>query len=917
MVIRNVTVNDCTPETIVIGRRGTFETMQIVFDLTYLIENYGDGTAVLALKRSQDSSAYPAVAAQDGNTLTWVVSEVDTYYIGAGVCQLMWYVNDGLAKTIIYPMVVMKDILSTAEDPPDGYENWIEHLTDLGAETLQNAHDAAQSASDAESAKDDAVTAKEAAETAANRAETAASNAGNSASSAANSAGVASQKAIDAALSANSASSSASSASGYAGSASASASSASESATSASNSASSASTSAQTATTKANEASSSASSAAGSAQTATTKAGEAATSATNASTSASQASTSASNASTSATNAAGSATTATNQAGIATTKAGEAAQSATAASEAQTAAETAQGKAEDAQDAAETAAQSIQSSAAQIAQNTQDISTLNNALSSLVEEVNDPVTGLATKTPVIINSASGDIASFPDGADSMPIKSLVASIEPVQDLHGYDNPWPAGGGKNLLNTIRETATKSGLTFTRNADGTYTVNGTSTETGIFPITNESDIGYDSLSDIFAVQAGTEYILNGAPAGYGAKLYLQFLVSGSGQEPVDYGNGVQFSFTQSEIDTKQYRIAIRYLTGQTFNNVLVKPMIRLASVTDATFAPYSNECPINGHTGLTVGRVGKNWLAKPFTYFSDTSSVLQDCFFVKAGSYLFSFLSSSATSWRFGIRMIDANGTLLSSQEYNPNANKMFWNTNNNMWLTGANGSTKYTTITIAKDCYIRIVFALGDTTASSTFTGCQLELGSTQTDVEPYTGTTIHITFPETIYGGSDEVIVGALTSELASVDLADRTWLYIAPYFRTEISDAKIVNALGQPVTEILSSQYKPVQKLPNTMSNGEFCVTGTQYSIRPYLCIRDDRYTDATTFKSAMAGQTVLYTLATPIEYTLSANELNTLYGQNNVWTDVGEVSVDYPADTKLYVDNKIAEAIANALNA
>lgn len=171
MVVKNVTVNNCTPETIVIGRRGTFETMQVVFDLTYLIENYGDGTAVLALKRSQDSSAYPAVAAQDGNTLTWVVSEVDTYYVGSGECQLMWYVDGGLAKTIIYPMVVMRDILSTAEEPPDGYENWVEHLTELGAETLQNAQNAAQSASDAESAKDDAVTAKEAAEEAAETAQ--------------------------------------------------------------------------------------------------------------------------------------------------------------------------------------------------------------------------------------------------------------------------------------------------------------------------------------------------------------------------------------------------------------------------------------------------------------------------------------------------------------------------------------------------------------------------------------------------------------------------------------------------------------------------------------------------------------------------------------------------------------------------
>lgn len=171
MVVLNVTVNDCTPSTIVLGRRGTYNTEEITFDVSYLIENYGDGTAVLAIKRSQDESAYPAVVAQDGSTLTWTVSDTDTAYVGAGECQLMWYVDGGLAKTIIYPMVVMRDILQTAEEPPEGYQTWVDTLVAEGAKTLQNAQDAAQSASDAEAAKDDAVTAKEASEAAKEAAE--------------------------------------------------------------------------------------------------------------------------------------------------------------------------------------------------------------------------------------------------------------------------------------------------------------------------------------------------------------------------------------------------------------------------------------------------------------------------------------------------------------------------------------------------------------------------------------------------------------------------------------------------------------------------------------------------------------------------------------------------------------------------
>ena len=164
MVISEIVVGACAPQTIIIGRRGTYDTLQVKFDLTNLAETFGDGVAVVAVKRSQDESAYPAVTVQEESILTWTISETDTAYVGSGECQLMWYVNGGLAKTIIYPIVVMKDILATAETPPDGYQTWVDNLTALGAETLQNAQDAAQSASDAETAKDDAVAAKEAAE---------------------------------------------------------------------------------------------------------------------------------------------------------------------------------------------------------------------------------------------------------------------------------------------------------------------------------------------------------------------------------------------------------------------------------------------------------------------------------------------------------------------------------------------------------------------------------------------------------------------------------------------------------------------------------------------------------------------------------------------------------------------------------
>lgn len=39
---------------------------------------------------------------------------------------------------------------------------------------------------------------------------------------------------------------------------------------------------------------------------------------------------------------------------------------------------------------------------------------------------------------------------------------------------------------------------------------------------------------------------------------------------------------------------------------------------------------------------------------------------------------------------------------------------------------------------------------------------------------------------------------------------------------------------------------------------------------------------------------------------------EMNTVFGFNEIKSDAGTVSVDYAADTKLYISKKIAEAIS-----
>ena len=197
---------------------------------------------------------------------------------------------------------------------------------------------------------------------------------------------------------------------------------------------------------------------------------------------------------------------------------------------------------------------------------------------------------LIEKAPVITDTASGAIASFSDGADDLPLKSLVVDINPVQDLHGQDAPYPAGGGKNLLPITAVTSTENGVTFTVNEDGIITTSGTATANIAFVI---------SRAGIITYKAGESYIMNGCPTGGSASSYW---LSIAGSISVDYGNGGAVWTPQTDISNYNSRIDVK--SGTNMNGKVFKPMVRLASETDATFAPYENLCPISGWTQVNV-------------------------------------------------------------------------------------------------------------------------------------------------------------------------------------------------------------------------------------------------------------------------------------------------------------------------
>ena len=118
---------DSNMTSIPLGKRLENEARIISFDLSGFIAEYGEGTAVLLAKRSQDSTAYPVGAEREGDKLLWTVLNSDTEYKGQGKCELFWYVGETLAKSVVYSTYVENDIGEEGE-VPEPIEPWIQQI---------------------------------------------------------------------------------------------------------------------------------------------------------------------------------------------------------------------------------------------------------------------------------------------------------------------------------------------------------------------------------------------------------------------------------------------------------------------------------------------------------------------------------------------------------------------------------------------------------------------------------------------------------------------------------------------------------------------------------------------------------------------------------------------------------------------
>lgn len=444
---------------------------------------------------------------------------------------------------------------------------------------------------------------------------------------------------------------------------------------------------------------------------------------------------------------------------------------------------------------------------------------------------------------------------------------VVASWEPTQA--GSGEPYPAGGGLQLLDISRCTATVGkpyGLTITIDGDiikcsGVPSAEVTSTNT------------YS-----FAVASSDQEELRGK--GYKVTAW-----------PIK--GKVSNAWGLRTEDESSLAIAAELSPGVDTD---IQLRLMVSKDTPTAYAPYENIRPISGRTGISVKRCGENLLDilkyAPNGYNLSGKNILKP-----NTTYTFSPIKSSNIA--FAVFLTDSIEPTESKRQMNLTG--IYCNEGASVTFTTPNETSEFPYIWIAgaKDGIhlvwpdVKFMLAVA-TTAPAAYT--------------PYRGDTLDLALPSTIYGGSLDAVMGdgAEGWKLLTMDgseawkvsgkfLADKSdWYYISPKIPGAVDEGPLKG-------NEICSHYPHADVANNNAVQGCAIVWGA-IRVRWGDTIPDD----ADTWKAYLAAQAaagtpvqIAYKLAQPVPITATgAHPIPALAGCNTILTDADTVTVTGRAD-------------------
>lgn len=488
-----------------------------------------------------------------------------------------------------------------------------------------------------------------------------------------------------------------------------------------------------------------------------------------------------------------------------------------------------------------------------------------------IADQTDLQNALSEKADIIHTSASGSLVHITD-AGAYPVDSLSVGIEPVQDLHGYDTPWPAGGGSNIWDEVAEI-------------GGFDADGAD---------NSRQDAIKSKNYIPCAQNTSYYIKQGNLAD---SAWSYFVFYDSSKNVIGSRTAVYGTFTTPS-GSAFMRFQCNTSYGTTYNNNIA---VNYPS-TVTTYSPYSNVCPISGHSSAVVTRTGRNLCYDPTSgLFPPGDGQAIDSRQTKTAyarvqkntSLVFSCNASSLErSSAYGFASQPAVGVIAHALTTQTVGSTIIFNSGNYEWV------------------------GVYHTTSTGTSpSGIQIEVGTIPSAYEPYQGTSVTVDLNGTRYGGTLNVLTGEMTVDRGIITFDgsnDESWFRSIGgttyrYF-IDISDAYSINGARSSIEMANEGFYAS-----SGGAVGSLFFFGDSGRHNLYY-VPPQTLTTVEDYKTWLASNPlqVVYHLATPLTVQLSANTLSLLLGENHIWADTGDTAVGYRADTKLYIDSKLSAAIA-----
>ena len=459
---------------------------------------------------------------------------------------------------------------------------------------------------------------------------------------------------------------------------------------------------------------------------------------------------------------------------------------------------------------------------------------------------------------------------------------ITTTFEPKQE--GSGNPYPAGGGKNLLPDINISS------------GGFTSSGN----GVFKCATSGNTNITISTFLF--KAGITYTISATTVsgtGYKPCIIVRNPTGSITGQKTNYGetgNPLTFSF---DADTN-WNIILQTDTGNGLTTVNDSWAIQLEVGSAATeYAPYDNIRPISGWTGAKLTRCGKNL-----------------CPGIEIGlAYINADGSDYASSdYKRTKKIPITDGTIYSySSDDGSLPNDIhFWDKNGN-WLTVYNDGLQRMNNRPAGAAYMAFNYY------QKGLSWAQVEIGSTYTAYEPYKGDTYTIEFGNTYYGGTLDWNTGVLTVDRAfytfdgSENFVNGGWNNPYSYVRWDLFP-DVVKYQMSVVADAYCSHYA-VGSVGYVITNE---IAGFGIYDRGHMIFSSPTHADVDAFKSYLAAQhaagtpvQVCYKLATPQTIQLTPQEIKAIKGINTLYSNAQELTVIGRVDT-MYQLSKLAERVA-----